>query len=406
MTPTIQAGRPGPQDTLRSMSGVTYREAYKRGMSLSAYLEDLHPQAEYNDGLDAFSRLLRVADIRVNSIPELGVMASRFEAFDQNENTRALVHEWMARQWRRVAMGGKRGTRGVVISNSDDSVGGGAHPWIDAGARAATQIAPAIPLAELVALTTPIDGDAYRAYYLNDAAADRRMVRVGEAAEIPKVSLTGSDQTIRLYKYGRVLEASYEILRRMPIDKVGYYIQRLAVQAETDKVATVIDVLVNGDGNAGTGATSFNLTALDSGTTANNLTLKAWLAFKLKFPNPYMLTTALVQEAVALSLMLLNTGSANIPLVAITNMSNFGSFRQINPGLADQVGLGWTSDAPANKILGVDTRMAVERVIEIGANVQEVEKFVTRQTQALAMTETEGYSIMDKNAAKLIDLTA
>lgn len=408
MTPTIQSSRPGPQDMLRSLGAPTYREAYNRGLSLSAYLEEQYPQAEFNDGLDAFSRLLKIAGIRVNSIPEHGVMASRFDAFDADSGSRALVHEWMARQWRKVATGrtSARGQRGVVLSSSDDAVGTSAHPWVDAGARAATQIAPAIPLSELVALTTPIDGDAFRAYYINDTAGERRMVRVGEAAEVPKVTITGSDQTIRLYKYGRTLDVSYESLRRMTIDKVAYFIQRLAVQAESDKVATVLDVIVNGDGNAGTGATSFNLTTLDPAATIGTLTLKAWLAFKLKYGTPYMLTTALTREDVALQLLLLSSGTANVPLVSIQGASGFGGFRQINPNLDSVPGLGWTTDAPASSIVGIDSRMGIERAVEIGANIQEVERFTTRQTQALTMTEVEGYAVMDKNAGKVLNLGA
>jgi len=402
------ATRARANDLLTRMNGQMYREAYTRGMSLSGYLETIDPSSDYNDGLDSFGRLCMLAGIRTNSVPEMGIFADTFEKFNTNEQTRALVPEWLARQWRRATLGVPFfATRASGIYGTTEAPGTSQNPWADAAAaRARTQIAPAIPLSSVVAFTTPIDSDAYRAYYLDDTAAERRMVRVGQAAEIPRVKITGGDNTIRLYKYGRAMEIAYEALRRMPIDKVAFHLARIAIQAETDKVAAVLDVMVNGDGNANTAAGSFSLTALDTAAVVGTLTLKAWLAFRMKFANPYQLTTVLAQEGPSLQAMLLNVGSANVPLVTIAQSSGFGTFRAINPGLSDGVALGWTTDAPASKFVAFDQRFAVERVTEIGANVQEVEAYISRQTQLLTMTESEGYAIFDKNATQILDLAS
>jgi len=387
--------KPGPQDLLRQMSPALYREAYSHGMSLSAWLEQQDPSDEYKDGLDAFGRLLKVANIRTRSLPELGVWADTFEKFVETDSARMLVPEWLARQWRRATLGLSNRS---IYTSSDNIPGGVMAPWVDAAAPRATQIAAAIPLALLVAITTPIDGDAYRAYYLTDVTAQERMARVTEAAELPRVKLTGGDHAIRLYKYGRAIEASYEALRRQRLDRVALHIARLAVQNEVDKVATAIDVLVNGDGNDGTAATSYNLTTLDSATTAGNPTWKAWLAYEMKFTSPYTCSVALMQESIALQLRLLNTGTANAPVPP----TKFGI---INPD-GGLVRIGWTSDAPANTIVGIDTRFALERVVEVGADIQEIERWATRQVQLLTMSEVEGYAVFDQNATKLIAVNA
>ena len=44
------------------------------------------------------------------------------------------------------------------------------------------------------------------------------MVRVGQGDDLPTARITGSDETIRLLKYGRAIEMSYEVTREMPID--------------------------------------------------------------------------------------------------------------------------------------------------------------------------------------------
>lgn len=403
--------KPRARDLLAQMGPSVYREAYKKGMSLSAYLEREDPSEGYKDGLDAFGRVLKEASIKTRGVPEFGIPASRFEEFFENPQARALVPEWISRVYRSVQAGRPFTTRPdahrSVYGSADDAVGSWARPWAEAAqARWDEQIAPAIPISQLVATTTNIDVENYRSYFLVDNADQQGLVRVAEFADIPRFRLVAKTHQVGLYKYGRVIEQSYEQMRRMRLDKVALHIQRIAVQAEVDKLTTIMDVLVNGDGNANTAAENFNLTDLDSGTTAGNLTLKAWLAFKMKFANPYMLTTAIAREDGALKLLTLNTGSGNVPLVEIHNPSGLGYFTQINPGLRDNVALGWTGDAPANVIVGFDRRFAIERLVEIGGTISEIERFTTNQTQTLTITEVEGYSVFDEHAAKTLTLSA
>ena len=391
------------QDILPQVSPDMFRDAYKRGMTFSAWLETQDPSQGYKDGVDAFGRLLQVAEIRTNTMEDHGVWADKFEKFDANEQTRALAVEWFARQWRTAQLGRRFNTRGLYLSNDDvlSSSAAGAVAYA-AQVRAASVVGAAIPVSELVALTTPVDGGTYEAFYLTPVPAEERMLRVPEATDIPLSKLTGSEHPIRLKKYGRGLEQSYEQIRRTPIDKVAYWIQMMAAQTENDKVAAIMDVLINGDGNPNTAATSYNLTTLDTSATAGTITLKAWLAFKMKLASPLIPTTVLAQEAMALQLQLLNLGSANVPLIFAPSL---GGFRNINR-TGDNVALGWTSDAPANKLVLFDNRMAIERVFEIAGNITEIERYVRRQTQAIYMTEVEAFCVFQPGAAKVMNVAA
>lgn len=391
-----------PKAMLEQMGANVYRQAYEKGMSLSAYLEYQDPSQDYNDGLDAYGRLLKVAGIRTQSYPEMGIWSSEYGVFMDTDQTRALLPEFVSRVWRSVQTQKSPSTRGLLLS-SDGIPGSWERPYAEAEeARWDKQVAAAIPLAQLIALTTPVDSNTYRSFYLTDDATQTRMVRVAEGADVPEMKLTSAEHTIDLYKYGRSIRATDEQLRRTRIDKIAFFIRRAAIQSEIDKVAAVIDIIVNGDGNSGTAATSHNLTTLDTDATAGTLTVKGWLAYKMKFANPYQIITALAQEAEILQLLLLNVGSANVPLVTVAGPSGFGQFEQINPGLRDNVMIGWTSDAPANKIVGTDTRMGVERLTEIGSNISETERFVANQTQILVMTEVEGYAILDGNSSHIL----
>ena len=68
--------------------------------------------------------------------------------------------------------------------------------------------------------------------------------------------------------------------------------------------------------------------------------------------------------------------------------------------------MGGPPDAPSLKIVGFDKRFALERVTEIGAEISEMERYITNQTQILTMSEVEGYTIMDSYATRLLDVNA
>ncbi|MCC6457273.1 MAG: hypothetical protein IT328_20130 [Caldilineaceae bacterium] len=374
---------------------------YNEAPTLSRALEVASPTEKGEP--DAYRRMLRAADIRTKSDPEAGYWASEGkEFFDGGPGARMLMMEFYAREWRKVSFANRR----AVQLSGDGIVGSFERPWAEASSpRDSDRVESAIPLSELVALTTPITGNAYRTFYFEYDAEKARLYRVGESADIPMMTVKSHKNAIDIFKYGGGIQSSYEELRRMRVDRMAYLIQRMAVQTEIDKVATVLDVMVNGDGNPNTTPTSYNLTALDTGAQANTLTLKAWLAFKMKFEPPYVLTSALMQADEALQVAMLNTGSANVPLVQV-NLGGLGTGAVPMNRFSDSVRYGWLSGAPDNKIVAFDRRFAIERVVEIGSNITEYDRFITNQTQIFTMTEVEGYAVMDAGAVKILNLAA
>lgn len=382
-------------------AGIEEKPSYSRA------LEEASPTDPADkSGLDTFERLMMEAGIRTKTNLEAGYHASNAGEFCRNPGTRALLAEFARRQWNHVSSGKITQQERAVLLSDDAVIGSWERPFYDsARPRLSQQIAAAIPLSELVSMTTSIDGDAYRTYYLKYDAEKLRMYRVGETADIPIATIVANQNTIRLFKYGRGIMASYEELRRLRVDKLAYYIQLQALQTEIDKVSAALNILVNGDGNTSTAATVTTQSSLDSAAVAGTLTLKAWQAFKQLFVQPYMMTTALMNSGVALQLSLLNTGSGNWPL-AVANLGGLGTgVRPINR-FSDNIAYGWTSDAPALKIVAWDNRFGLERVIENGANIVEQDRYVTNQTQVLVISEVEGFATTDPNAARILDINS
>lgn len=414
--PDVKIKRLGVPDLLRSLKGnggfQWYKDAKEDGRSLSNYLEDVIEvdSKDRDAGVDAYTLLVAEAGVITRSVPEEGLYASTVQEFVEGLG-RTMLIEWGWRTYRRAQGDVRKATQELkrAFESGDFAPGTAMNPYIDDTTINADDFQPAIPVNEVLAASRGIAGNAFRGLYLTEpTAAQKRFVRIGERAEIPKVQIQVGEHTIDMYKYGRGIEMTYEVLRRETMDRLGTFVQLIAVQNEIDKLATIIDVMINGDGNANTAATNYNLSTLDTSLTGGDPpTPRAWYSFRSKWKNPYSMTHVLVREAASIDLQLMNTGSANLPMSLLPGGLGLApQLRPINRNLQQTVGLGETDDAPASKWLGFDRRAAVERFFEIGGDIEETERYASNQTETVYFTEVEGYMVRNRNGVKTADLAA
>jgi hypothetical protein len=405
MTRRVKVKELGIPDIVRALDTnpmAIYNDAKDRGRSLSRFLDQLNPtESGDKSGLDAFGRIMKEIDIVSRTDRTAGIYADTYEDFVSAPGGRALFPEWCWRQYRRA----QQLPQTRVVLSSDAVLGSLARPYVDDLTLRGDDFQPVIPVSELLAGERGIEGNSFRASYLTEpTAASKRFVRIGEDAEIPKVKVMVGERQIDMYKFGRGIEWTYEAARRETLDRVARMVQLMAVQAEIDKLSVVIDVAINGDGNSGTAATNYNLSTLDAAATLPNPTVKGYLGFRGKWSSPYRMTHLLGTEATILALELLNMGSANF-MMSVLPVELRGTLVPIDR-TADAVRYGRTADIPANKWLGLDARTAVERVFEIGADIRENERYVSRQAEAVFSTEVEGYMVVSDEAAKTLNLNA
>lgn len=382
--------------------GAEGQNGQRGGMNISAYFETQDPTTEHDDrSTDAFGRVCQELGIIPVSMPEYNFGATTLEQMAGDKKRRLLIGEIASRAWRRVAYG-KISAQRLQLS-SDMPIGSLMNPFTYSAPRLPL-LEPAIPVSELVARTQGIPGTTYRPFYVEDVDRAEVNMRVGQSADIPVVSLKQSDKTIILKKYGRMIKASYEALRYMPIDVFSFFVMRVAMAVEAEKVDKILDVLINGDEGGSPTPQNFNAVDLDSTSDDYDLTLKTWLRWKMKFKNPFMLTHTLSKDDTAIKAMLLNVGNANIPLVNAGALIGAQSVEPIN-SLADRTRAGWLDSAPNNVFVGFDKRLAVERIFEIGGNVQETDRWIENQTEGLTQTETEAFAIIEPEAVKTLTLT-
>lgn len=387
-----------------------YDEARSRGFAtLSAFLEAEDPSnaEERRAGLDAFTRMLMVADIKTRSDRYGAFFADPVSKFAEDDATRAMFPEWARRQWDGSHALAKRAQSQYLTT--DFGLGAIQNTYEDdLGEPLLQSIEPAIPLGEVVGRARPVNRrDVRRRVMAVPSAADVRMLRIAEAAEIPTAKITEASAVHRLLKFGRALEGSYEALADMLLDELAMHIRMLALQTEVDQVAAAFDVMVNGDGNTSSSAESFNLTALDPATTANNLTVAGWLAFMTQWPNPFAMTAVVGPRAAILKLLMLNVGSANTLASALPAETGLRqTFVPMNNRLASGVRFGIDETLPANKLLGFDGRFAIEHMRLAGSEISESARWISRQTEKITFSFWEGFAVYHVDAAKLLNLAA
>jgi hypothetical protein len=388
-----------------------YARAAERGLTVSQLLEEEDPSREWDSdpefrGTEAFERVLNVAGIATADDQLTGTRATLWADANNTAEKRALMHEWAARVWRKTRQLPFEQQRAIFLS-SDNVLGGIEAPYSDDTTLRSTNLAPPIPLSAIVARESRIEGEAYRTLYLLDALGTDayRMKRVTEGSEIPTTILVTGEHLVRIFKFGRAMRATYEQLRRERIDRIQTLVQRMAIQAEADKVSQGMGVIINGDGNANTAAVVLALTTLDPTATAGTLTLEGWLTFKAAFGNAYRANTLLAQQASMLQVQLLPVNTVNgTPLIMLPNFA--GGLTPINDLYGGVIRYGQVSDAPALKLVAFDATQTLEMVTEIGGEVSEVEKFITNQTQVLTLSEVVGFGIVDPQASRILNINA
>jgi len=344
-----------------------YNEAAANRQTFSQFLEKLDPSPE-GSRLDAFERQLAEREIVLKSEFGKGITASIVEdAFYRTDDNDVLFPEFIARNVREA-------------------------------------YASDVMLNALIGQYTTITGNSYKTVYADDQPESQSLKRITEASELPKTKLATRTQEVKIYKYGRAIEASYEVIRRMQVDLLALHVRRVGKQAAKDKVAEIIDVIINGDGN-GNAAETIALTTLDS--TATSLTAKAWLGFLMEFEE-FPCNAIVAAKDAFLQIMLTDIGSftAAQALQLLSQGRTSGVTVKAPQLPTEEVKLFWNTNVSSGKILGINNQYAIEQVFEAGSDIQEATRFITNQTQVLTISENSGYSKIFNEATKILDLNS
>jgi len=322
-------------------------QARSQGISLTEILEDLDPTAP-DGGLDAFERQLALAGIRVS-----GTNSDTIDRFFASTETAVLFPEFVSRS--------------IRTGKTDFKA-----------------------LDRIVASRTRIDSDTYKTLYMDDSVlvdADRRLARVGEGGELPRLDIKISEHSVRIKKFGRYIEVSYEALRRKTTSVVSVFLKAIGYQIQKDKFEEALDVLINGDGN--NNAASVANTAVDDTVDYADL-----VDFALSF-QPYEMNVMIAPTAVVKTILTLDEFKD-----PQAGMNFQGSGDLVTPFGAQLIA---NDTVPASTIVGLDRRFALEEVFETGL-VVESDRLIRQQLEGTAISEVAGFAKVIRDASKVLDI--
>ncbi len=338
----------GPLDLARAseieVTRDTYLEAQSQGMTLSELLEsDEYDPSPVDCPLDAFERQLAANGIRIS-----GRQSSPVDLF--YKNAPALLPEFILREVRK---------------------GQKMRPELD----------------RLLAGSTVVQSNRYTPFYVDTSNTDTLSLRpVGEGAEIPSLTVTEQKHSVNVRDYGLSLKTSYKTLRHRSTAQFKVLLWYIGFRLQTDKIALVVDTLVNGDGNDNAAAV---INSATSGSLVYDDLIKLWAEF-----SPFEMNHIVCHIDTLKTILVLN--EFKDPLAGY----RFGRTGELFTPLGAT--LVRCDDVAADQAIGLDARFAVEEVISQPLMV-EFDKIIEQRFEEAVISESVAYAKVVKEASVVLD---
>lgn len=323
----------------------TYLEAQSRGMTLSELLETgEYDPSQINSPLDAFERQLAAHEIRVGGKNPITV-----ELFYQGAP--ALLPEFMMREI-------KRGQK--------------MRPELE----------------KLVASSSEISSSRYTPFYVNVTPHQSKLSLrpIGDKAEIPTLTVAEQLHSITVPDYGITLKTSYKALRHRTTAQFKVLLWFIGFRLQADKMALVVDTIINGDGND-------NAASAINTETSGNLTYADLISLWNEF-FPFEMNTILCHKDLIKTILIME--EFKDPMAGFKFQSTGDIVSPLGSSLVR------CDDVASDLVIGLDNRFAVEEVVSQPLMV-EYDKVIEQKLEEAVISESVAYAKVIKEAALVLD---
>ncbi|MCI5844643.1 MAG: phage major capsid protein [Oscillospiraceae bacterium] len=293
-------------------------------------LEGLDPSAQYADtplaGLDAYERQLKRFDIRIS-----GPQCDRVEKFFTSTESAVLFPEFVRR---------------AVQQGMDASM-----------------------LSEITAVETHTDSSQYLGCTITET--DSYGTATSQSDALTASTILEATSALVLDKYGRVVKASYEAVRRQRLDVFAVFLRSVGMQLAQALMQQAITTLTAEAGSSSTKAGSA-LAYSDLATLYGKFTT-------------YNMNTLLVSPKVAATILAMAEMEDVVPVEQAQVRLPFGTVLCKVPQMSDNV------------IIGLDKNFALEMVT--GSNlILETDRLIENQLDLITVSLQCGFRVLMKNA--------
>lgn len=324
-----------------------YMEAQGKGLSLTELLE----QPEYDPSpagspLDAFERQLAVRNLRTGGKNPITV-----EMFYRGAPV--LMPEFILREIR----------RGMNLRPE---------------------------LGRLLASSSQVSTSRYSPIQINHSASDSEtsLRPIGEAATIPALNVTEQNSTIVIPDYGLTLKVTYKALRYRSMAQFKVLLWYIGYRLQSDKVALVVNTIINGDGNSNAAAV---IDTDVTGTLDYDDLVKFWNEFYPYQPNVLICHKDKIRSILTLTEF---------------KDSMIGFSFQANGEITSPLGASLIrcDEVPTDYVIGMDNRFAIEEVISQPLMV-EYDKIIEQKIEEAVISESVAYAKVVKDSSLVLDST-
>lgn len=225
------------------------------------------------------------------------------------------------------------------------------------------------------------------------AMSDATPKRIGEAESVPVGTMQFKEKTTTLYKVGKALQISYEVLRKVKLPLLSIYLQDVGVKLGLGLDALAIEVLVSGD----VPTEAAPIVGVDQAGQIKYIDiLDVWMQMMALGRTP---TTIL--------------GNKNIVIKAITldefkikeKESQAGNQQLVLRNSLPKANVIFPhSKVPVNSLLFVDKNAALVKLTSVPLLV-ETAKDIKKQLQDSVVTTTVGFAKMFQDATVVLTNT-
>ncbi|MGN1224240.1 MAG: phage major capsid protein [Ruminococcus sp.] len=292
--------------------------------------EGLDPSAQYAEtplaGLDAYERQLKRFDIRIS-----GPQCDRVEKFFTSTESAVLFPEFVRR---------------AVQQGMDASM-----------------------LSEITAVETHTDSSQYLGCTITET--DSYGTATSQSDALTASTILEATSALVLDKYGRVVKASYEAVRRQRLDVFAVFLRSVGMQLAQALMQQAITTLTASAGSSSTKAGSA-LAYSDLATLYGKFTT-------------YNMNTLLVSPKVAATILAMAEMEDVVPVEQAQVRLPFGTVLCKVPQMSDNV------------IIGLDKNFALEMVT--GSNlILETDRLIENQLDLITVSLQCGFRVLMKNA--------
>lgn len=293
-------------------------------------LEGLDPSAQYAEtplaGLDAYERQLKRFDIRIS-----GPQCDRVEKFFTSTESAVLFPEFVRR---------------AVQQGMDASM-----------------------LSEITAVETHTDSSQYLGCTITET--DSYGTATSQSDALTASTILEATSALVLDKYGRVVKASYEAVRRQRLDVFAVFLRSVGMQLAQALMQQAITTLTAEAGSSSTKAGSA-MAYSDLATLYGKFTT-------------YNMNTLLVSPKVAATILAMTEMEDVVPVEQAQVRLPFGTVLCKVPQMSDNV------------IIGLDRNFALEMVT--GSNlILETDRLIENQLDLITVSLQCGFRVLMKNA--------